>query len=94
MALCFHPQILRKRQKYKVKTKDSLGGRINAKAGMSWKTWGEIITFSVNKKDENVMQIEISSRPSVRTTLVDYGKNIANVNSIVNYLNSHAGNSA
>ena len=76
-------------KKSKVKAQDSPGGSINAKAGMNWKTWGDVITFEINKKDENVIQIKISSRPSVRTTLVDYGKNLENVNKIIDYLNPH-----
>ena len=64
-------------------------GKIIARTGITWKSWGEIITFDIRKMND-VIQVEISSRPVVRTTLVDYGKNLENVEKIASFLEEHA----
>ncbi len=56
---------------------------------VSWKSWGEIIAFDIHKTND-VIQVEISSRSVVHTTLVDYGKNLENVEKIVSFLKEHA----
>lgn len=57
---------------------DSGSGIIKAKTKISWKSFGEIITirFSENGKQVTVF---VESRPLLGTTLVDYGKNLQNV---------------
>ncbi|KAA3641963.1 MAG: hypothetical protein DWQ07_25540 [Chloroflexi bacterium] len=65
-------------------------GEIVAKAGMNWKTLGDVIEYKLNRTDNDLISIELSSRPSLRTTMVDYGKNRENVDKIVEYLNKYA----
>ncbi len=64
-------------------------GKIDARAGMTWKTWGDVVSFDVRKIDSDRTQIEVSSRPVVRTTLVDYGKNLENVEKIIKFIKEH-----
>jgi hypothetical protein len=73
-------------KKYKIKEENYSYGKIVAITGMTWKSWGEVISFDVHKTDNNRIQIIISSKPVLPTTLVDYGKNLENVERIVVFL--------
>ena len=77
-------------KKYRIIEEDRSQGKIVAKTGMTWKSWGEVITFEVGEIGNDRTQIEVSSRPAVRTTLVDYGKNLENVKTIIFFLKKHA----
>ena len=77
---------LRMIKKGTIQNENSSAGRIEAKAGMTWKTWGERISFDVRKISDRESEVEVSSRPIIRTTLVDYGKNLENVERILLYL--------
>lgn len=73
-------------KKCKIQKEDRSQGKIVAKTGMTWKTWGDVISFEVRKIDNDRTQVLVSSRPAVRTTLVDYGKNLENVERISSFL--------
>jgi len=73
-----------------IKKNHSLG-RIIAEAGLNWKTWGDTISFEISDTGEGSSRIRISSRPAARTTIVDFGKNLQNINRIVSFLESHGG---
>lgn len=73
-------------KKCKIQKEDRSEGKIVAKAGMTWKTLGDLISFEVHKIENDRTQIVISSRPAVVTTLVDYGKNLENVERISSFL--------
>ncbi len=60
-------------------------GDIKARTGLNWKTWGDDIQIKLTKGRNNT-EINISSRPSARSTLVDFGKNLDNVEKIRRYL--------
>lgn len=77
-------------KKCKIKNEDRSKGKLIAKAGMTWKTFGDVISFEIHKMGDDRIQVEVSSRPSLRTTLVDYGKNLENVERIVEFLNAHS----
>lgn len=77
---------LRLIKKCKIQKEDISQGKIVAKASMTWKTWGDVISFDVRKIDNDRTQVIVSSRPAVRTTLVDYGKNLENVERISSFL--------
>jgi len=62
-------------------------GRITARTGINWKTWGDTISFRLSSLNGRGTRVNISSRPTARTTLVDFGKNLENVNKIVSFLN-------
>ena len=73
-------------KKCKIQTEDRSQGKIIAKAGSNWKTWGDVISLEVHKTDNYRTQVVVSSRPTVRATLVDYGKNLENVKIISSFL--------
>jgi hypothetical protein len=76
---------LRLIKKCKIQKEDRSQGKIVARAGMTWRTWGDVISFDFLKIGNDRIQVEVSSRPAVRTTLVDYGKNLENVERIVGF---------
>ena len=49
------------------------------KSGMTWKSWGEEIKIILKSENETDFEYQISSRPKLKTTLVDYGKNLENL---------------
>ena len=76
-------------KKCKIHREDRSLGKIAAKTGMTWKTFGDVISFEVFSIDDDRTHIKILSRPLVRTTLVDYGKNLENVETIVRIIKQH-----
>lgn len=73
-------------ENHSIKTAIREQGEISANARMSWKTWSDKITFRLRKMSENQTKIEIYSRPSIPTTLIDYGKNLENIERICAFL--------
>jgi len=71
--------------------KDHSGGRIIAKAGLNWRTWGDSISFEISASGEGSSRIRVSSRPAARSTIVDFGKNLQNVNRVVSFLEGYGG---
>ena len=69
-------------------------GKIDVRTGMSWKTSGDKISFDVQKIDDDRTQVIVSSRPVVRLALMDYGKNLDNVDKISNFLKKNANRSS
>jgi len=63
-------------------------GEIRARAGLNWKTWGDIINFKLTRGEDSIV-VEISSRPVASSTLVDFGKNLDNVERIKRFLLDH-----
>jgi len=61
-------------------------GKIIAKTPINWKTWGDTIIFELKQTDDATTELILSSRPTARTTIVDYGKNIDNIQKIVYFL--------
>jgi len=61
-------------------------GLIRAKAGRSLYSWGEDIVIRVQEMEEDRHKVMIRSAPAVKTTLIDYGKNLDNVKRIVQFL--------
>lgn len=76
-------------KKCTIRKEDRSGGRLTAKAGMTWKTFGDIISFELHRTGDDRIRIQVSSRPLQQTTLVDFGKNLDNVERIVEFLNTH-----
>lgn len=81
-------------KKGRIVSEDRTKGRIDAQTGWSWKSWGEKISFDIRKQAGDKSVISVTSRPKVGTTLVDYGKNLDNVEKISIYLKNHQKNSA
>jgi hypothetical protein len=49
-------------------------------------TYGEIITFQLQSLDADTTLVRIASRPRLKTTLIDYGRNLEHVNRLSLYL--------
>lgn len=73
-----------------VQNENSSEGKIIAKTGLNWKTWGDTITFDVKRINNNRSRVTVSSRPTAKTTIVDYGKNLENVIKIASYLKENS----
>jgi hypothetical protein len=58
-------------------------GEIRARTPMNWKSFGEDIFIKISQSsDRQQSLVTITSRPKIRTTLVDYGRDYENVNRI------------
>lgn len=57
-----------------------------ARTSVNWKTWGDTISFEITGIDDESTAVKISSRPTSRTTIVGYGKNLENVKTIVSFI--------
>lgn len=77
---------LRQLGRFRILDEDRLRGRIAARLPLNWKTWGDIVRFDLVREEMTKTRITLSSRPSSRMTIVDYGRNLANVNAIVSIL--------
>ncbi len=81
--LCLHS--LKTISRCSIKSQSPDAGIIKARAGINWKTWGDNVLLKL-VKGEGATIVEISSRPSARSTLVDFGKNLDNVERIKRFL--------
>ena len=61
---------------------------ITAKMPMSWKSFGEEIEIKLSKESETKIRATVTSTPSFKTTLLDYGKGRQNVTLFVKELKS------
>ena len=60
------------------------------KTGMTWLSWGEEVRIILQTKGECDFDYQISSRPKLKMTLVDFGKNLENVTRIENVMKKMA----
>ena len=72
-----------------IKDKDLTAGTIKAKTKITWKSFGEVIKISTQSSGESQTLIEIKSSPFMPTNVIDYGKGLDNVETIVNYIKSN-----
>lgn len=63
---------------------------IEVRTGTSWKSWGERVTLHLSDEGSGRTTVSITSRPSVRTTIFDYGKNRDNVARVADWLTAGA----
>lgn len=64
-----------------VKTSNKDSGSITAKMSMTWKSFGEELEVSLAMENDEQVKVTFSSAPSLKKTLIDYGKGRQNVNS-------------
>jgi len=76
---------LDKLKKPEITTKDYYEGIITAKTGKTWDTWGDTVSFKLTKTTNSTTNIIVSSEPT-HYQVVDYGKNLGNVNNIISFL--------
>ena len=72
--------------KSKVLNADKEAMLILAKTGLNWKTLGDKIKVSFEEKGTNHVSVQITSKPRLWTTTIDYGKNFDNVEKILAHL--------
>lgn len=75
-------------RKIKIRDEDHSRGEIVAKAGITFDSWGELIVLKVYQTGKEGVEIEISSRPVMAGTVIDCGKNLENVEKIVECIKS------
>ncbi len=61
-------------------------GKIIARSSINWKTWGDTISLNITGISNENTAVKVSSRPTSWSTLVDYGKNLENVKTIISFL--------
>jgi len=61
-----------------IRSRDETAGRLEAVFSISWRSWGERVAVDVRGVDGDVL-VQIKSRSSLPTTLIDRGKNADNV---------------
>lgn len=59
---------------------------IKIETGLSFQSWGETISIHVKSLTPTSNEFEITSEPKMKWTQVDYGKNLDNVNKVVEVL--------
>jgi hypothetical protein len=70
----------------KIKSEKPAERIIKAKTRMNFHSFGTAITFNLKPINENLTEIEIQTRPSIRTTIVDYGESYKTIEKIVETL--------
>tara|TARA_Y100001970_G_scaffold162598_1_gene198770 strand:- start:112 stop:633 length:522 start_codon:yes stop_codon:yes gene_type:complete len=73
--------------KGKLYVSDKKNSLIQATTSISWKSFGENIEILLNEKENNIIEITISSKPVNPIQIVDYGKGRQNVLSFIEYMN-------
>lgn len=73
-----------------IRDKDVAGGRYTARTRWSWRSFGEDVTVTLTG-DPTAPVAHITSRPVVRTTLIDYGKGQRNVQQVAAALRQASG---
>lgn len=72
----------------KINIKDKKTGTIKATTGISWKSFGEVISIEVTEQKKKQSNVVIRSMPKLKTTIIDYGKAIDNIKKLENLLRS------
>jgi hypothetical protein len=72
--------------KSKLKRADEVASKVELRTKVSLKTFGEKIELELSPEGEGATRVHVSSKAIVPTTLVDYGRNQRNVNSVVSWL--------
>jgi hypothetical protein len=69
---------------------DQSSGRIEARRGMSFTSWGENLVVEISGGD-NAVYVAVTSSSSWPLTLADWGKNQSNVDRVLDWLRHSAG---
>lgn len=78
-------------KKCRILEEDQVRGTILAKTSLSWrKAYRDLVSFGLQKIDDDRTRVEVSSRPAPRTVLVDFGENLNNVESLTEFLKQNS----
>ena len=70
----------------RIKKADRSYGKIEATTGWTLKTFGCVVSYEIKPIGERLTEIEVTSRPKIRTTLVDYGEDLEIVERVCKFL--------
>lgn len=70
---------------------DRLAGEIEVRTRLNWLTYGEKVTLRLRPLSATTTLVQISSRPRLKTTLIDYGRNLHHVNWLSHYVRAASG---
>ena len=73
-------------EKSEVKSADPSTGKIEATIGWGWKSFAQKITIEIAGSEADLTGAVILSRPKMQTAMIDFGKNLENVETIANFL--------
>lgn len=79
---------INKSKNFTLVTDDPSTGEIKARVGMSLWSWGENVTIALTAESDTDTSMIISSNPAFKLTLVDYGKNRRNINTLLAAINA------
>ena len=74
--------------KARIVGENSSAGQLDASVGISWRSFGEILSVKITKLGETNTRISVRSKPRIWTTVVDYGKGVENVEIVLRQLQS------
>ena len=74
--------------KVKISRDDPQAGELDGTVGMSTRSFGEILKVRVIRSGASASRISIRSEPRMKTTAVDYGKSVENVETVLKELRS------
>jgi hypothetical protein len=77
---------LKDRKEFSIYNKDLEKGIIKADVKKSWKSFGEKLQLRLWKGSEGKVYVEITSKPKIVLTMIDYAKNFENIESIFTQL--------
>ena len=70
----------------KIDEQDRQRGQLTLKTGSSWRSFGERIDLEVTSVATDRCLVRVCSRPAVGTTMLDFGKNLDNVERLIRFL--------
>jgi len=76
------------RKSFKIDPRTSSSTEIVAITGMTWRSFGEIISLKISRLPNSLIQLEISSKPKYPATRVDWGVNRRNIEAIAGFMES------
>ncbi len=68
-----------------IQDEDPTRGVITAQTARTWDTWGDTIALAITDTEDDCTHVTVSSEPT-RYQVVDYGKNLENVERIASFL--------
>ena len=69
-----------------IEEENKAAGKITAKTSLTPDSFGEFINIMLTKINSEQTKINISSKPVVKVTLIDYGKNLQNIKKMTELL--------
>ena len=75
-------------KKGKIELADKEQGFIKAKTSMNLKSFGNTLEFKLKPITEKLTELQISTKPTVPTTLIDYGESLETIKKLIEFFNA------